>query len=89
MADSARRSEGIQCGGNSATFVRYAREPKSHLNSAEGSGEREVVEASQVADAKYFAGDFRKTRAQGHVEMFEDCLSQSVGIVACGHQYGS
>ena len=89
LAIPVRGREGIECGGNPAIFVRDACQPKPHLNSAQGSGEHEIVEASQVTDAKNFAGDFGKTRAEGHVEIFENYFSKVVGVVAFGHPYGS
>jgi hypothetical protein len=66
----AGRCEGLKRGRDSSGLVRHAGQSKAHFYSAEGSGEHEVVEATEMPDAKYFAGKFGETGSERHVEIF-------------------
>src|SRR5438874_10773436 len=49
---------------NPARLVRNACQLQTHFHSAQGPGQHQIVEVSQVSDAKYFACKFGKARSQ-------------------------
>src|SRR5580704_7322107 len=61
--------------GNTTAVVRNASEPKTHFDAAECSSEHQVVEATQVSDAKYLVGQLGQACTERHVKFFEDDLS--------------
>src|ERR1035438_2136846 len=61
--------------GNTTAVVRNAGEPKTHFDTAECSSQHQIVEATQVSDAKYLVGKLRQACTERHVKLFQDDLS--------------
>ena len=48
--------EDVERGGHASVFVRDGAEAQAHFDSAQGSGEHQVIEVAEMADAEYFSG---------------------------------
>jgi hypothetical protein len=62
--------------------VRNARQPETHFDTAERARQRKVVERSKVTDAENPPGELSETCSERHVELLEDDLPESVGVMS-------
>ena len=83
---TACRSEGIEGRQDTAFCVWHTCESKAHFNSAESSGQHQIVEAAEVSYPEYFAREFREAGSQGHIKILEDDCPQFVRVVTFGHE---
>src|SRR6476659_9958206 len=60
---------------------------KAHLDTAQCPAQRQVVEKTQMPDAKHSAGELAESHAQRHVVALEDRAAQQVGVVTLGHHH--
>src|SRR6185312_9026366 len=80
------RCKRVHCSRNAAFLVRHAGQTQPHLNSAQSSHQHQVVEVSQMSDAKYTARKLREPGAQRHVGVFQDDLAKLVSIMPLGYE---
>src|SRR5579863_2011418 len=77
----------IEPGLDAALFVRNLGERKTHLHAAQCSGQHEIVEIAQMANAKNFSVHLSQAVAERHVELLEDQFAQFVGVVPRRQQH--
>src|SRR2546428_11046217 len=64
--------------------MRYPRQIESHLDTAKGARQHEVVEIPKMADPKYFVLQAAKAGAKRHVEVIQNRFSKGVGRMTGG-----
>ena len=64
--------------------MRYTRQIESHLDTAQGARQHEVVEIPKMADPKYFVLQAAKAGAKRHVEVIQNHFSKAVGRMTGG-----
>src|SRR2546428_10498288 len=64
--------------------MRYPRQIESHLDTAQGARQHEVVEIPKMADPKYFVLQAAKAGAKRHVEVIQNRFSKGVGRMTGG-----
>src|SRR2546425_13050475 len=64
--------------------MRSPRQIESHLDTAQGARQHEVVEIPKMADPKYFVLQAAKAGAKRHVEVIQNRFSKGVGRMTGG-----
>src|SRR5581483_4480670 len=80
------RQQGLQRCSDAASRVGHTCQVKAHLDTTKCSREHKVVKAAEMPNTKYFARKFRQPSPYGHVEIFQNDVSQPVCVVPVRHK---
>ena len=69
--------------------MRHLRNCESHLNTAQRTAQRQVIEKAEVSDAEHTTDQLAQTHAKRHVVAFKDLPAQRIRIMAFRHQHRS
>src|SRR5687767_9615363 len=79
------RRERVERGREAAGVMWDAGETKANFHTAQRARQHEIVERAKMADSKHFAGESSKAGTERHVELLEDHVTESIGIVSFRH----